>query len=259
MTQKPEIQDLTNFIIDYTSAMIAAGTYTSRVARCASRIAKAYGYELNLNFFFHHTSINIFDIENKANIRTYIIPNKYSAINFSLISDLSALSWNIFDHSYKLEIAREYFEKLLHKKRYHFISSLFLSSLANAAFCRLFEGDIWAMIFVFFATFVGINLRYFFTKIQIDLRIQYIICSFLSSLLVAFALDLNLTQTPEAALGSSILYLIPGVFFINSVIDILKDHILMGLSRFISVAILITCIGAGIYITLSISKFGILQ
>lgn len=67
------------------------------------------------------------------------------------------------------------------------------------------------------------------------------------------------TNTSDVALGSSILYLISRVFFINSVIDILKDHILMGLSRIISVAILICCIALGIYMTLSISDFGILR
>lgn len=67
------------------------------------------------------------------------------------------------------------------------------------------------------------------------------------------------TNTSDVALGSSILYLIPGVFFINSVINILKNHILMGLSRIISVAILICCIVLGICMTLSISNFGILR
>ena len=67
------------------------------------------------------------------------------------------------------------------------------------------------------------------------------------------------TNTSDVALGSSILYLIPGVFFINSVINILKNHILMGLSRIIGVAILICCIALGICMTLSISNFGILR
>ncbi|EAI6214535.1 threonine/serine exporter, partial [Campylobacter jejuni] len=122
-----------------------------------------------------------------------------------------------------------------------------------------FGGDFGAGNLVFFATFVGLLLRYILTKAKIDLRIQYILCSFISSWFVFFGLDMGYTNTSDVALGSSILYLIPGVFFINSVIDILKDHILMGLSRIISVAILICCIALGIYMTLSISDFGILR
>ncbi|ELU5092571.1 threonine/serine exporter family protein, partial [Campylobacter upsaliensis] len=77
--------------------------------------------------------------------------------------------------------------------------------------------------------------------------------------IVFLGIDTNLTKEADVALGSSILYLIPGVFFINSVIDILKDHILMGLSRIISVVILVCCIAMGIYATLSLSNYGILQ
>ena len=131
--------------------------------------------------------------------------------------------------------------------------------MANFAFCRLFGGDFAAGILVCCGTFVGFNLRYFLTKIKIDLRIQYIICSFLSSYIVFLGVDMDYTNTADIALGSSILYLIPGVFFINSVIDILKDHILMGLSRIVSVGILVCCIALGIYATLSFSDFGLLK
>ncbi|HEF1667460.1 TPA: threonine/serine exporter, partial [Campylobacter coli] len=30
--QKPDIQSLTNFLIDYTKTLLSAGTYTARVA-----------------------------------------------------------------------------------------------------------------------------------------------------------------------------------------------------------------------------------
>ena len=131
--------------------------------------------------------------------------------------------------------------------------------MANSAFCRLFQGDFEASILVFFGALFGFTLKTFLTKINIDIKIQYIICGFLSSWIVFLGVNANFTQTPDIALGSSILYLIPGVFFINSIIDILNNHIIMGLSRIINVAILISCIAIGIYITLSVSNFGIIK
>nr|MCW1640586.1 threonine/serine exporter family protein [Campylobacter jejuni] len=180
-------------------------------------------------------------------------------VNFKLIFDLSALSWAIYDHKYDLEKAKVVFGQISQQKKHSYLLNLLFVSMANSAFCRLFGGDFGAGNLVFFATFVGLLLRYILTKAKIDLRIQYILCSFISSWFVFFGLDMGYTNTSDVALGSSILYLIPGVFFINSVIDILKDHILMGLSRIISVAILICCIALGIYMTLSISDFGILR
>lgn len=257
--QKPDIQDLSNFLIAYISAMMVAGTYTSRVARCVERIAKTYGYEININFFFHHSSINIVDNKDYAINRTYIIPNKIAQSNFQTILDLSVLSWAIYDHKYDLNIAKDYFAKLMQQKKRAFWTFIFFSSLANAAFSRLFGGDFYAMCIVFIASFVGVGLRQFFTHFKVDMRIQYIICAFISSWLAFVSTKFLPTQTADIALGSSILYLIPGVFFINSVIDILRDHILMGLSRIINIAILVCCIAIGIYTTLMISEFGVLK
>ncbi|AJC85004.1 DUF1212 domain-containing protein [Campylobacter peloridis] len=257
--KKPSIQNLTNFLIDYISVFLSAGTYTARVSKCVGRIANAYGYEINMNFFFHHTTLNIFDKDDNSIQRTYIIPNKHNHINFKLILELSALSWQIHDHRFNLEEAKESFNRLIQTKKTPFFASLLLVSIANSAFCKLFGGDFYGCLFVFLATLIGFSLRVLFTKIKIDLRIQYILCSFLSSFIVFFGVDLKLIQEASVALGSSILYLIPGVYFINSIIDILKDHILMGLSRIISVVILVCCIAIGIYTTLSISDFGILR
>ncbi|TEY35924.1 threonine/serine exporter ThrE family protein [Campylobacter sp. CH185] len=257
--EKPDIQRLTNFLIVYTKTLLSAGTYTARVAKCVGRIAEVYGYEININFFFHHITLNVVDMDDNSIQRTYVIPNHHAHVNFKLIFDLSALSWAIYDHKYDLEKAKVVFEQISQQKKHSYLLNLLFVSMANSAFCRLFGGDFGAGNLVFLATFVGLLLRYILTKAKIDLRIQYILCSFVSSWFVFFGLDMGYTNTSDVALGSSILYLIPGVFFINSVIDILKDHILMGFSRIISVAILICCIALGIYMTLSISDFGILR
>ncbi|MBZ7959182.1 threonine/serine exporter ThrE family protein [Campylobacter molothri] len=257
--QKPDIQSLTNFLIIYTKTLLGSGTYTSRVAKCVGRIAKVYGYEININFFFHHITLNIVDRSDKSKHRTYVIPNHHAYINFKIILDLSALSWAIYDHRYDLEKAKAIFDQIICQEKRSFLKTLFLVSIANSAFCRLFGGDFGSGVLVFFGTFLGLILRFFLTKFKIDLRIQYIICSFVSSGFVFLGLDMGYTNTSDVALGSSILYLIPGVFFINSVIDILKDHILMGVSRIISVGILICCIALGIYMTLSLTDFGILR
>lgn len=115
--QKPSIQNLTDFLIEYISVFLSAGTYTARVAKCVGRIANAYGYEINMNFFFHHTTLNIFDKDDNSIQRTYIIPNKHNHINFKLILELSALSWQIHDHKYNLEEAKFFLLKLKQSTR----------------------------------------------------------------------------------------------------------------------------------------------
>ena len=58
--------------------------------------------------------------------------------------------------------------------------------------------------------------------------------------------------TQDVALGTSVLFLIPGVPLINSILDILEGHVLIGFSRAINAAILIICIALGLSMTLLI-------
>ena len=74
-----------------------------------------------------------------------------------------------------------------------------------------------------------------------------------------FGVFYSFTHTSDVAIGSSILFLMPGVFLINLVFDILNDNTLVGISRAVSTGILILCIAVGAYITLSLSSAEILH
>lgn len=257
--QKPEIQELSNFIVDYVSTMVGIGTYSSRVNRCAKRIAESFGYELSLNFSFNHTLINIVDPLNPAIARTYVVNNKYSVVDFKLISNLSALSWAIYDHINDLRVAQRSFAKLVAQEKHPFYFYIILQSLATASVSILFSGDFATMFIVFISAIFGTSVKTLLSRAKIDLRIIYIICAFLSSYVAMLGTKFIPTNTSDIAIAASMLYLTPGVFFINSIIDILKNYIQMGLSRITSVIVLISCMGIGLYLTISIWDFGFVQ
>ena len=79
-------------------------------------------------------------------------------------------------------------------------------------------------------------------------------CSFIASLIGAAALYFKLGDTSSVALASSVLFLIPGVPLINSVIDILEGYTLMGISRMVGSFIIIICIALGLAATLYFLK-----
>ena len=59
-------------------------------------------------------------------------------------------------------------------------------------------------------------------------------------------------ETPQIALGASVLFLIPGVPLINSIIDLLEGYVLIGISRAVNALTLIICIALGLSATLLI-------
>lgn len=248
-----EIQELTDFLMEYTISLLSVGSYTSRVEKCVTRIAVAFGYEVHISIFSKNITISVVSPEDYSIRRTYVRGYKDSILNFNLISLLSGLSWYAYDEKITFSHLKKQYEKIMNKTRYSFISTLILLCFANAAFCRLFGGDFGSMPIIFVSTFVGINLRRFLTKLNVDMRVIFVICAFVASMVAYGGTMLGFTKTPDVAIGTSVLFLIPGVHLINSVIDILDGHSLIGVSRVISTIILISCIAIGLYITLSFS------
>ena len=256
---RPQIQELTNFLSEYAAKMLSIGTYTARIERCVCRIAGAYGYEASLMIFVRHFIISVMDPADNSIRRTYVKTGAAARISFDLISELSALSWEIYDEKIPLARARAAFAEILASQKKSFAKTLVLLSVANAAFCELFGGDGGAMALVFAATAFGICARYLLSKFKINLKIQYIAVSFAVSFIVSLGARYGLSATPDVAVGSSILFLIPGVWLINSVFDILNENMLVGISRGLNTGLLIICIAIGLFLTLSISNLGLVN
>lgn len=256
---RPQIQELTNFLSEYTAKMLSIGTYTARIERCVRRIADAYDYEASLMIFVRHFIISVMDPADNSIRRTYVKTGAAAHISFDLISELSALSWEIYDEKIPLARARASFAEILASQKKSFAKTLVLLSVANAAFCELFGGDGGAMALVFAATAFGICARYLLSRLKINLKIQYIAVSFAVSFIVSLGARYGLSATPDIAVGSSILFLIPGVWLINSVFDILNENMLVGISRGLNTGLLIICIAIGLFLTLSISNLGLVN
>ena len=258
-TARPQIQELTNFLSEYAAKMLSIGTYTARIERCVCRIAGAYGYEASLMIFVRHFIISVMDPADNSIRRTYVKTGAAAQISFDLISELSALSWEIYDEKIPFARAKAAFAEILASQKKSFVKTLVLLSVANAAFCELFGGDGGAMALVFAATAFGICALHLLSRFKINLKIQYIAVSFAVSFIVSLGARYGLSATPDVAVGSSILFLIPGVWLINSVFDILNENMLVGISRGLNTGLLIICIAIGLFLTLSISNLGLVN
>ncbi len=125
-------------------------------------------------------------------------------------------------------------------------SVLLLASVANASFCRLFGGDAVAMVVVFIATLAGCYLKQILLYKGWDVRAVFMACSFVSSVLGATGILFSLGGTPFIALGTSVLYLVPGIPLLNSFSDMLYRHYVCAFSRFVDAVVLTCCLSIGL-------------
>ncbi len=178
--QKPPIEEICDFLCAYSSALLQSGAYTARVIKCTNRIGQSFGYEVHLSVFLQYITINIADKKDYNNRRTQVIKNMHLGMDLSLISNLSALSWQIYDENISLQEAKEHFSYICAKKSRSLVLGALLIPLGNATFCKLFDGDFGALLCIFVGTFMGFFMRNFFNKIRLDNRAQLLFASFIT-------------------------------------------------------------------------------
>ncbi|MDD4969540.1 MAG: threonine/serine exporter family protein [Paludibacter sp.] len=249
---EPTIEQTAVLLIDIASALMSSGAHTMRIIQNVSRMAETFGYELDLSVFQMSIMMTIINKKDPGKLLTQIRKIKPLHLNFTIVSELSALSWDTYDKQLPFDEVTSNYHKILHQKRMNSSLVLLLVAAANASFCGLFKGDFTAMIFVFFATLAGFFVRQALMKKHINHLVTFTTSAFVASLLAGIGYIIHVGHTPEIALASSVLFLIPGVPMINSILDILQGHILTGIARLVNATSLIVCIAIGLFTSMLI-------
>lgn len=249
MERYKEISDL---LLDIANTMTACGSHTSRIVRNVNRAADCFGCSADLTIFQKNITMTLRDNHSSDIKLTAVQKIKPRPIDFRIVSSLSSLTWYAFDNRISIEEFREKYDRIVSRPRYPVWLVTLLVSLANACFCRIFTGDLAAMGIVFLGTMAGYSTRIYLQKGKTNHLVVFIASAFVASFLVALCTRLGVppTDTPQIAIGSSVLFLIPGVPLMNGVIDVLEGHVLGGISRLITAVIFILCITIGLSMTL---------
>ena len=242
------LKDTAIFLAEYASTLMAVGAQTSRIQLNTVRMARSFGYHTNLLIFPKTLSITLLDAEHNRSY-TYIKKTQGMALNFKANMRLSALSWKAFDHKLPLKELWRMFKIIVKEKRENPWLVLLLAAFANACFCRLFDGNLTSMAIVWVATLVGFFIRQQLSRRGVNHLAVFVICAFASTLIGATDYLYFHGGTEDISLGTSMLYLVPGVPLINGVMDIVDGHALDGIARLTNACLLIICIALGLSAT----------
>lgn len=239
------LRETASFLAEYAALLSGCGATSIRIEKNTSRMARAFGVNFDIFIMPAHVSVSVWD---KDRTEAIVAQSKTVAcgINFTLNAALSRLSWEVADNHLDLSTASGLFERIRKAKPTGKWEVLILTSLANASFCRLFGGDWMAMLIVFVSTLAGYRLKQIMLEDKRDVRLTFLCASFFSAALSAEGHIFNIGATPEIAVGTSVLYLIPGVPYINSVSDMIYRHYLCAFSRFLDAVVLTACLSVGL-------------
>lgn len=245
LAPEPAAREVAVFLAEYASWLLGCGATCIRIEKNVERIAETLGVELNI--FIMPSYIQVAAWRGSA-VHACVVVRKMQpcGISFDLNARLSRLSWEIADGKIEYAEALSQFWKITRTRPTEKWEVLMLASLANASFCRLFGGDAVAMLIVFVSTLAGYRLKQLMLEYKRDVRLTFLCASFFSAAISAGGHIFSWGETPEIALGTSVLYLIPGVPYINAVSDMMDKHYLCAFNRFVDAGILTACLSVGL-------------
>lgn len=123
---------------------------------------------------------------------------------------------------------------------------------ACAAFALLNNADLLSLWVVFIAASIGFATKHFAATRAGNLYLTVLLSSLAASVSALVLLPFSRTATPEIALISSILFLVPGAILINGGLDIVRDHTGSGIARLTSVMAQLLVITGVLLIPLSL-------
>ncbi len=239
------LKEIALFLSHYAASLLACGTTTIRIEKNVERIAESYGTSAEVTIFPLHIMMTVWDGDHN---HSYTNNERISTggLNFEQNSSLSTLSWRIADRHLPLPVANRMLRYLTTRKRLNKWLVLILVGFANASFCRLFNGDAIAMLIVFIATIDGFYLKNKLHSMKVDIRVATIIAACFSAVIATSGYVFHLGNTPEIALATSVLYLVPGIPYINAISDLIYGHYICSICRFITAIILTGCLAIGL-------------
>lgn len=251
-----ELKETAKFLAEYASTLMAVGACSSRVLIGTERIAHSFGFSTDVVLLAKTVNITLRD-SNDDHTYTCVKRIGEKALNFRTNMELSRLSWDALDYKLSLHELWRRYNAVMAEKRESPWTVLVLVSFANACFCRLFDGNYTSMLIVWIATFVGFYIRQQLTKRGLSAMAVFVVCSFVSTMIGATDYLFIHGGTEDMSLGTSMLYLVPGVPLINGVMDIIGHHVLNGLSRLMNACMLIVSMTVGLVFTLMLTGIDI--
>ena len=130
-------------------------------------------------------------------------------------------------------------------ERYNRWLVVLMIGLSCSSFSRLAGGDWTVFAITFVASAVGMFVRQEIGHRHFNPLLNFAATAFVTSVISAQAVIYQLGNKPTIVMASSVLMLVPGFPLINSVADMLKGYVNVGIARFVmaSLLTLATCLG----------------
>lgn len=180
---------------------------------------------------------------------------KTHGIDMGIVSEIQRICIKAEKNIYDIE---QVYERLLNINipKYNPLVIAFFVALSCAAFSHLFGGDVVIFAATFVTSFIAMRIRQMLMLSHHNLLTVFFITAFVATFIGSFASGLQWGNEPELIMISSVLQLVPGFPLINAVSDMVKGHVTIGISRWMTATLLTLASTLGIVLAVQLSQFG---
>jgi len=257
MIEERRAQTVLNLLTEIGEMMITSGAHTARIIRNLERIAQGLGYHSELVLTYTGIVISIYK-QDKFKAHTLARTVKGKGLNFETVSEISILSWDVFENKISIPEIKAILKQIKEKKVYSNLQLYILAPLASVALCMLFDGDWLQSLIVYFSTLFGYYARRTLMLRHHNHMFAFFIGATISTLFIHLSGVVFNIQVKEA-LVVSVLYLIPGAVMINSFIDYLEGYFESGTARFIYSLMIVLMIAFGFFTSAIIFDLSVMK
>lgn len=252
------IDRVTDQLLVIGTLLLASGAHNARIIRNMSRIAETWGYDIQVSSSFTGLLVSVKDRVNPENQRTRFKRCPTNVIRFDILTEISLLSWKVYEEKLSVEVVEQEVDRIRTMAGYPVYSVTLGVGLACACLSMAAGGNYIDGLFAFFASTSGLLVRMWFAKRNFNIFIAVMCGSFVTSMLASINMIYVLGASPEKTLACSVLYLVPGVPLINSVIDWIEGYIPTSIGRVVFSGLSLLAIALGMtlcIVILGLDKF----
>ena len=235
-------REITRLCIQTALLLLQHGVESTVVVQMASRLGVALGVD-SVECALTPNAVILSTLSNNHCITT-TRKNTDKGINMQVVTEVQRIVIAAEHHIYDLRHVREKLDRIKPLK-YNRYLVVVMVGLSCACFSHLAGGDWTIFGITFIASALAMYIRQIISARHFNPLMVFAVTAFVASLVAGSALKYELGNDPQIALASSVLLLVPGFPLVNSLADILKGHINMGIARWVIATVLTfgSCIG----------------
>lgn len=253
--KKIQADRFARLILDMSTLLLSSGAHCGRINRNVQRFAETWNFKTDLFISFTGVSVTVMDLHDPENKATSNRQASTHGAHYGILTEISLLSWKAYEEKMSIDEVEKQLTIIHHMPRHNKWVVRIGIGFACAALCVLAGGDWVNGCIAFVAATLGLIARQQVVAWKFNAMIAILFSAFVTTMISGMDMLYQIGQSPEKTIATSVLFLIPGVPLINSVIDLFEGYLPTALARGAFGGFVLLCIAVGM--SLSISLIGV--